>query len=81
MGKGSKMDYILVGILIVLMLINILVAFKVVSIPNVLINLMLTFTLLVCTISTYRSGYKKTAYFMIFVTCFNLVLSIIQLFS
>lgn len=81
MRKGSKMDYFLVGILIILMLINILVVFKVVSISNGVINLMLTFTLLVCTLITYRNGYKKTAYFMIFATCFNGVISIIQLFS
>ncbi|AYU54393.1 hypothetical protein CNQ82_02665 [Staphylococcus debuckii] len=59
MKKGNKIDYILVGILIVLMFINISVIFKVISLPNGLISLMLTFTLFVCTISTYRSGYKK----------------------
>lgn len=80
MRKRSVLDYLLVGVLIVLIILNTLSLFEVIHITIAFSNLLLSLTLLVCALSTYRSGYKKTAYFIIISACFTGVISIIRLF-
>lgn len=80
MRKRSALDYLLAGVLIVLLILNTLSVFEVIHISNAFSSLMLSLTLLVCALSTYRSGYKKNAYFIIISACFTGVVSIIQLF-
>ena len=80
MRKRSVLDYLLVGVLIVLIILNTLSLFEVIHITIAFSNLLLSLTLLVCALSTYHSGYKKTAYFIIISACFTGVVSIIRLF-
>ena len=80
MRKRSVLDYLLVGVLIVLIILNTLSLFEVIHITIAFSNLLLSLTLLVCALSTYHSGYKKTAYFIIISACFTGVISIIRLF-
>lgn len=80
MRKRSALDYLLVGASIVLIILNMSSVFKGIHITIAFSNLLLSFTFLVCALSTYRSGYKKISFFIIISACFTGVVSIIQLF-